>query len=219
MTKMIKLSGLTKYYPSNQGRQYVFENLNFEFPNEGNIALLGANGAGKSTLFRIIAGSEYPDRGQVITSKNISWPVALASGIHPQMTGRENTRFIGRVNGISELDAYEEKVKDFAELGNKYELPVKSYSSGMRSRLAFGCCVAIDFDVYLIDEATSVGDQKFKKKARKYLLDKSEESNLIMVSHDLKEIREFCDRAVVLRSGKLKYYDDLEDAINYYSSL
>lgn len=219
MTKMIKLSGLTKYYPSNQGRQYVFENLNFEFPNEGNIALLGANGAGKSTLFRIIAGSEYPDRGQVITSKNISWPVALASGIHPQMTGRENTRFIGRVNGISELDAYEEKVKDFAELGNKYELPVKSYSSGMRSRLAFGCCVAIDFDVYLIDEATSVGDQKFKKKARKYLLDKSEESNLIMVSHDLKEIREFCDRAVVLRSGKLQYYDDLEDAINYYSSL
>ncbi|WP_047049312.1 ABC transporter ATP-binding protein [Vibrio mexicanus] len=216
---MIELKDLTKYYPSDLGHQYVFQDINFVFPKDRNVALLGSNGAGKSTLFRIIAGSEYPNTGKVITDKAISWPVALATGIHPQMTGRENTRFIGRVNGVADLDEYEEKVKNFAELGIKYDLPVKSYSSGMRSRLAFGCCVAIDFDIYLIDEATSVGDQKFRKKAKQALLDKSKSANVIMVSHDIKEIREFCDSAIILHKGELAYYDNLEQALEVYKQL
>lgn len=216
---MIKLDNLTKYYPSQLGNQYIFRNVSFRFPEGHNVAILGSNGAGKSTLFRIIAGSEYPSSGKVITDKAISWPVALATGIHPQMTGRENTRFIGRVNGVANLDEYEEKVKAFAELGIKYDLPVKSYSSGMRSRLAFGCCIAIDFDVYLIDEATSVGDQKFRKKAKQALLNKSKTANVIMVSHDIKEIREFCDSAVILHKGNLTFYHELEQALKIYSSL
>ncbi len=216
---MINLQNLTKYYPSELGKQYIFQDLNFHIPEGHNVALLGSNGAGKSTLFRILAGSEYPNRGKVITDKAISWPVALATGIHPQMTGRENTRFIGRVNGVADLDEYEEKVKAFAELGVKYDLPVKNYSSGMRSRLAFGCCVAIDFDVYLIDEATSVGDQKFRKKAKQALLEKSRTANVIMVSHDMKEIREFCDSAIILHQGKLEFYSDLEHALSVYESL
>lgn len=216
---MIKLESLTKYYPSKLGKQFVFKNINFLFPDSRNVALLGSNGAGKSTLFRIIAGSEYPNKGRVLTDKEISWPVALATGIHPQMTGRENTRFIGRVNGVEDLDKYEEKVKDFAELGVKYELPVKSYSSGMRSRLAFGCCIAIDFDIYLIDEATSVGDQRFRRKAKQALLEKSKTANVIMVSHDLKEIREFCDSAIILHKGELSFYHNLEEAISIYDKL
>ncbi|ANQ57351.1 ABC transporter ATP-binding protein [Vibrio parahaemolyticus] len=216
---MIKLDNLTKYYPSQLGNQYIFRNVSFRFPEGHNVAILGSNGAGKSTLFRIIAGSEYPNSGKVITDKAISWPVALATGIHPQMTGRENTRFIGRVNGVANLDEYEEKVKAFAELGIKYDLPVKSYSSGMRSRLAFGCCIAIDFDVYLIDEATSVGDQKFRKKAKQALLNKSKTANVIMVSHDIKEIREFCDSAVILHKGNLTFYHELEQALKIYKSL
>ncbi|WBA17115.1 ABC transporter ATP-binding protein [Salinivibrio kushneri] len=197
----------------------MFQDLNAVLPEGHNVALLGSNGAGKSTLFRIIAGSEYPNAGKVITDKAISWPVALASGIHPQMTGRENTRFIGRVNGVDDLDEYEEKVKQFAELGIKYDLPVKNYSSGMRSRLAFGCCVAIDFDVYLIDEATSVGDQKFRKKAKQALLEKSKTASVIMVSHDIKEVREFCDSAMILHQGKLSFYDELEQALEIYEAL
>lgn len=216
---MIKLQNLTKFYPSDLGPQYIFENINFEIPAGHNIGILGSNGAGKSTLFRILAGSEYPNKGKVVTDKAISWPVALATGIHPQMTGRENTRFIGRVNGVANLDEYEEKVKNFAELGIKYDLPVRSYSSGMRSRLAFGCCIAIDFEVYLIDEATSVGDQKFRKKARQALLDKSKTANVIMVSHEIKEIREFCDSAIVLHEGNLTFYDDLDEAIAVYEKL
>ncbi|HDU8586237.1 MULTISPECIES: ABC transporter ATP-binding protein [Vibrio] len=216
---MIRLENLTKFYPSKLGNQYIFQDINFIIPEGHNIAILGSNGAGKSTLFRILAGSEYPNKGKVVTDREISWPVALATGIHPQMTGRENTRFIGRVNGVADLKAYEEKVKNFAELGVKYDLPVKSYSSGMRSRLAFGCCVAIDFDIYLIDEATSVGDQKFRKKAKEALLEKSKVASVIMVSHDMKEIREFCDSAIILHKGELQFYPELEQALEVYKNL
>ena len=216
---MITLQNLTKYYPSELGNQYIFQDINFRIPEGHNIAILGSNGAGKSTLFRILAGSEYPNKGRVVTDKAISWPVALATGIHPQMTGRENTRFIGRVNGVADLDEYEEKVKSFAELGIKYDLPVKSYSSGMRSRLAFGCCIAIDFEVYLIDEATSVGDQKFRQEAKQALLDKSKIANVIMVSHEIDELREFCDSAIILHQGELTFYPEIEEALERYKAL
>ncbi|MBF9001211.1 ABC transporter ATP-binding protein [Vibrio nitrifigilis] len=216
---MIQIKKLSKYYTSAHGKQHVFQNLNFSFPSQGNIALLGRNGSGKSTLFRIIGGSEYPNSGHVYTDKAISWPVALATGIHPQMTGRENTRFIGRVNGVDNLELYEAKVKKFAELGDKYDLPVKNYSSGMRSRLAFGCCIAIDFDIYLIDEVTSVGDQKFRKKAKQALLDKKETSSMIMVSHDIEEIKQFCDSAVILHQGALTYFADLNEGLSVYKQL
>jgi capsular polysaccharide transport system ATP-binding protein len=216
---MIKLENITKYYPSKLGDQYIFENLNFEIPSGHNIGILGANGAGKSTLFRLLAGSEYPNRGKVITDLNLSWPVALSTGIHPKMTGRENTRFIARVNGVADLDEYEKRVQAFAELGNKYDLPVNTYSSGMRPRLAFACSIAIDFDVYLIDEVTSVGDAKFRRKAKEALLERSIEANVIMVSHEMDEIRQFCDSAIVLDKGELTFYNDLEQGIKQYQAL
>jgi len=202
---MIRLKNVSKYYPSKLGNQYIFKNLTFDIPSEHNIGILGSNGAGKSTLFRLIAGSEYPNSGEILTNLNISWPVALASGVHPQMTGRENTRFIGKVNGVRDLNAYEKRVQDFAELGQKFDLPVRFYSSGMKPRLAFACSIAIDFDVYLIDEVTSVGDAKFRKKAKDSLLEKSSEASVIMVSHDMDEIREFCDSTIVLDKGKLTF--------------
>lgn len=216
---MIKLDNITKFYPSKLGKQYIFEDLNFEIPGGHNIGILGANGAGKSTLFRLLAGSEYPNRGKVFTDLNLSWPVALATGIHPAMTGRENTRFIGRVNGVADLGAYEKRVQAFAELGNKYDLPVKTYSTGMRPRLAFACSIAIDFDVYLIDEVTSVGDANFRRKAKDALLERSAKANVIMVSHEMDEIRQFCDSAIVLNKGELTFYNDLDQGIKQYQAL
>ncbi len=216
---MIYLDNITKYYPSNLGNQYIFRELSFEIPSGHNIGILGANGAGKSTLFRLLAGSEYPNKGKIVTDLSLSWPVALATGIHPQMTGRENTRFIGRVNGIADLDAYEQKVMAFSKLGQKFDLPVRDYSSGMRPRLAFACSIAIDFDVYLIDEVTSVGDAQFRKTAKEALLERSKKSNVIMVSHQMDEIRLFCDSAIVLKNGKLKFYDNLEEGIEDYKAL
>ena len=214
---MIRLEGLTKSYPSKIGRQYIFRDLNFEFPTENNVAILGKNGAGKSTLFRMLAKSEYPDKGRVVTNKSMSWPVALQTGVHPLMTGRENTRFIARINNVHSLKGYEERVQEFAELGQKFDLPVQSYSSGMRAKLVFACCMNIDFDIYLIDEATSVGDPLFRKKARQSLKEKSEQAGVIMVSHELDQIREFCTSAVIIGDGTLTYYNDLEEGIEVYT--
>lgn len=216
---MIRLENITKYYPSKLGNQYIFQDLSFDIPSGHNIGILGSNGAGKSTLFRLLAGSEYPNKGHIKTDLSLSWPVALTTGIHQQMTGRENTRFIGRVNGIADIDEYERRVIKFAELGNKFDLPVKSYSSGMKPRLAFACSIAIDFDVYLIDEVTSVGDAKFRKKAKEALLERSEKANIIMVSHEMNEIRQFCDSAIVLHKGELTFYNDLEQGIEHYQAL
>lgn len=214
---MIRIENLTKSYPSKLGPQYIFRDLNFDFPTENNVAILGKNGTGKSTLFRLLAKSEYPDRGRIVTNKAMSWPVALQTGIHPQMTGRENTRFIGRINNVRSLSDYEEKVQEFAEVGKRFDLPVKNYSSGMRAKLVFACCMNIDFDIYLIDEATSVGDPIFRKKARASLKEKSEQAGVIMVSHELDQIREFCTSAVVIDDGKLTYYADLEEGISVYT--
>mgnify|MGYP001454966935 CR=1 FL=1 len=214
---MIRLIDVTKSYPSKMGPQVIFENLNFDFPTENNVAILGKNGSGKSTLFRMLAKSEYPDKGRILTNKSMSWPVALQTGIHPQMTGRENTRFIGRINNVSSLTKYENDVQEFAELGKRFDLPVKTYSSGMRAKLVFACCVNIPFDIYLIDEATSVGDPIFRKKAREALRQKSREAGVIMVSHELDQIREFCTSAVVIENGKLHFFDDLEAGISEYT--
>ncbi|MBW8190761.1 ATP-binding cassette domain-containing protein [Neiella marina] len=213
---MIYLDNVSKWYSTKKGEQHIFSSITFEIPTDHNIALLGSNGAGKSTLFRMLAGSEYPNKGQIKTDATISWPVALSTGIHPKMTGRENTRFIARVNGVQDLEEYEGRVQNFAELGRKYDLPVQSYSSGMRSRLAFSCCMGIDFDLYLIDEALSVGDKKFKRKAKRALLDKSRTANILMVSHEIDEIRLFCDSAIVIDNGELTFYNDLEEAIMVY---
>ncbi|WP_339769326.1 ABC transporter ATP-binding protein [uncultured Paraglaciecola sp.] len=216
---MIRLENVTKYYPSRLGKQYIFKNLSFDIPSGHNIGILGSNGAGKSTLFRLLAGSEYPNKGRIITDLSLSWPVALTTGIHQQMTGRENTRFIGKVNGVADLDNYVKRVREFAELGEKFNLPVRNYSSGMKPRLAFACSIAIDFDVYLIDEVTSVGDAKFRKKAKEALLERSEIANVIMVSHEMDEIRQFCDSAIVLHKGELTFYNDLEQGIKQYQAL
>lgn len=214
---MIELINVTKSYPSKLGKQYIFKDLNFTFPTESNVAILGKNGAGKSTLFRMLAKSEYPDRGKIITTRSMSWPVALQTGIHPRMTGRENTRFIGRINNVRDLTTYEDAVQEFAELGQKFDLPVMTYSAGMRAKLVFACCININFDVYLIDEATSVGDPAFRKKARAAVKEKSLQAGVIMVSHELNQIREFCTSAVIIDDGTLTYYQDLEEGISVYT--
>ncbi len=216
---MIKLNNITKFYPSKLGDQYIFKNMSFEIPSGHNIAILGSNGAGKSTLFRLLAGSEYPNKGTIETNLNLSWPVALSTGIHPKMTGRENARFIGMINGIADLNLYVKKVRDFSQLGVKFDLPVRTYSSGMKPRLAFACSMGIDFDVYLIDEVTSVGDAKFRKKTKQALTEKSKNANVIMVSHEMDELRHFCDSAIVLNKGQLTFYNDLEQGIKHYQAL
>ena len=214
---MIKVVNLTKSYRTRQGRRYVFRDLDLTFPEGRNIALLGKNGAGKSTLMRILGGTDYPDRGEVLTDKVLSWPLALAGGFQGSLSGKDNVKFVCRTYGSE--DELAEKlafVHEFSELGDYFFEPLKSYSSGMRSRLAFALSLAFKFDVYLVDEVTAVGDQQFKQKARKAFEDLKGKASLIMVSHDMQTLRAHCDSAIYLENGVATFFEELDPAIKRY---
>jgi capsular polysaccharide transport system ATP-binding protein len=218
---MIEFRNLTKSYPTRNGRQYVFRNLNLTLPTS-NIALIGPNGAGKSTMMRLIAGTESPDEGRIITDQRISWPVGLSGGFQGKLTGRENVAFVSRINGASE-QVLRDKINyviEFAELGPHFDLPMNTYSSGMRSRLAFGLSMAFHFDWYLIDEVMSVGDSAFKKKSKAVFEERRKRSKLILCSHSMGQIRSLCDVVVLVRGGgQVVIYEDVEEGIAAYESL
>ena len=215
---MIELKELTKSFVTPKGRHYVFKDLNAILPENKSVALLGKNGAGKSTLLRIIGGIDFADSGQVITKKSISWPVALSGGFQGSLTARQNVRFVARlyVDTEEQVDYVVRFVEDFAEIGKYYDMPIKSYSSGMRSRIGFGLSMAFNFDYYLLDEAGAVGDASFRKKSQNLLNDLKKSSNLIMVSHDLKDLTQNCDVAFLVRDGKAEYFEDVLEAVEVY---
>lgn len=217
---MIQLQNVTKSYPTRLGRKYVLRDVTLTLPGDRNIAILGRNGAGKSTLLRLLGGIDFPDKGSITSNKHISWPLALASGFQGSMTGRENTRFIARIHGGARQSREIERfVQDFSELGKSYDLPVGSYSSGMKSRLAFALSMAFEFDVYLLDEVTSVGDPQFRKKAQQALDERRKHARVIMVAHSPTTLRQFCDFGIVLHNNHLQVYNDLEEAIKVYQAL
>ncbi|HDR2511216.1 TPA: ABC transporter ATP-binding protein, partial [Enterobacter roggenkampii] len=195
---MIQIENLTKSYRTPKGRHFVFKGLNLELPPNKSIALIGRNGAGKSTLLRMIGGIDRPDSGRIITNKTISWPVGLSGGFQGSLTGRENVKFVARL--YSENNQLKDKVafvEEFAELGKYFDMPIKTYSSGMKSRLGFGLSMAFKFDYYLVDEVTAVGDARFKKKCIQLFESKKKESNFIMVSHSLHSLKRYCDIALL----------------------
>ncbi len=212
---MIQFENLTKSFWVNGRRKIVFENLNFSLPTGKSVALLGRNGAGKSTLLQIVAGTMNADSGRIVSDGSISWPIGLAGGFHKDLSGAQNVRFIARIYGV-DTKSLVTFVKNFAELGPHFHMPVRSYSSGMRSRLVFGAAMGIRFDTYLIDEVTAVGDAAFKRKSRAVFRERVRSSSALMVSHNMRELREFCDSAVLLNKGRVKYFEDVNDAIDMH---
>ncbi|MBQ3167330.1 MULTISPECIES: ABC transporter ATP-binding protein [Campylobacter] len=219
---MIKLDNLTKFYPlSNGDKHFVFREFTFTFPDDCSIGLIGRNGAGKSTLMRLLSGADIPNAGRVITDKKISWPVGLAGGFQQSLSARDNVKFVARVYGYKG-EALEEKVRyieEFAEIGKYFDEPMNTYSSGMRSRIGFGLSMAFDFDYYLIDEAGAVGDAKFKKKSDAIYKEKLSNSKVIMVSHNMAEIEQWCDKVILVNSGKTIVYDDVKEGIEMYKRI
>ena len=217
---MIELKNLTKSFITPKGRHYVFKNLNAILPENKSVALLGKNGAGKSTLLRIIGGIDYPDQGQVITNKTISWPVALSGGFQGSLTARQNVRFVARlyVQNEDQVAQVVEFVEEFADIGKYFDMPIKSYSSGMRSRIGFGMSMAFNFDYYLLDEVGAVGDASFRKKSQGLLDELKQNSNIIMVSHDLKDLKRNCDVAFLVRDGQAEYFEDVLEAVEVYKA-
>ena len=216
---MIEFRKVTKSYELSGGkRNIILDNVSFEFPDKKNIGVLGVNGAGKSTLLRLIAGSEYPDSGRIIRRGKYSWPLGFAGSFHGSLTGIENLRFACRIYD-ADIPAVTEYVKEFSELGRYIDEPIKNYSSGMRSRLAFALSMAIDFEVYLVDEIMGVGDQGFQNKCRDAFEAKREKSSMILVSHNMKTVREYSDVAILLTGEHLEIHEDVDEAIEKYNQL
>jgi capsular polysaccharide transport system ATP-binding protein len=212
---MIRFENLTKSFEVNGQRKVVIDNLSLTVETGRSLALLGRNGAGKSTLMSIIAGNMRPDSGTVVSDGTISWPIGQAGSVHPQMSGAQNARFLARIYGV-ETEEFVAFVRDFAQLGAHFHMPVRTYSSGMKSRLNFGMSMGIQFDTYLIDEVTAAGDASFRARSAALFHERMSKSDAIMVNHNLNELKEFCDSALVLEHGKLEYFEDLDEAIEVH---
>jgi capsular polysaccharide transport system ATP-binding protein len=211
----IHIENVSKTFHVKGKAQTVLRNVTLTIPPRTGVALLGRNGAGKSTLLSLIAGTVAPDSGRITADGSISWPVGFRGSFHRDLTGAQNTRFIARIYGI-DTEALSDFVEDFAELGEHYHLPLRSYSAGMRSRLSFGVSMGIPFDTYLIDEVTSVGDAIFKTKSREVLMHRLQDSGAVMVSHSMGKLREICSMGAVLEHGRLWWYEDIDDAIAHH---
>ena len=218
---MIKFNDVSRYYPTKQGRSYVFKNVNIELPTDVSIGVLGPNGAGKSTLIKMMGGADFPSSGEITSDQRISWPLGLQGGLQGSMTGRENVRFVSRINGHKNTKPVEDQVAAFAEIGKYFDEPVKSYSNGMRARVTFGLTMAFDFDfdVLLIDELNAVGDANFKAKSKKLLLEKYEKTKLIMVNHSPVELKQYCQAGLLIKDKNLVYFPKLQDALDEYRAL
>lgn len=215
---MIRAENLGKAYPSRTGRaKWVFRNLNFTIPTNANVGIIGRNGAGKSTLLRLIAGSDRPSEGDIFRDARVSWPIGFGGGLQGSLTGRQNAQFVCRVQGREEdSERILEEIKEFTGIGDNFDEPVKTYSDGMKARIKFAMSLAFDFDVYLTDEITSVGDTGFKRKAGERFRQMVGKAGLIMVSHSEGQLREFCQSGILLEDGQAHWYDDIADALKAY---
>jgi capsular polysaccharide transport system ATP-binding protein len=213
---LIRLENVCKSFRQGGDRTIITAGLNAVFPTGVSVGLLGRNGAGKSTLLRMIAGTSPIDSGRISSTGSVSWPVGFAGSFHAELTGAQNTRFIARIYGVDTNDLMD-FVEGFADLGKHFYHPLRTYSSGMRSRLAFGVSMGIKFDTYLVDEVTSVGDKDFKEKAKQVFADRMKDSSAIVVSHSTAMIRDMCDSGAVLERGTFTYYEDVGEAIEHHA--
>jgi capsular polysaccharide transport system ATP-binding protein len=217
---MIVVDDVYKRYMTGHGAgKWILQGVSFTIPPKVNVGLVGGNGAGKSTLLRLIGGIDIPSRGRVERNCRVSWPMGFGGGLQGSLTGRQNAKFVCRVHGheddIPDRIAF---IQDFAELGESFDEPVNTYSSGMRARLQFGLSLAFDFDVYISDEVTATGDAAFRKKAAAAFSKLTDHAGLIMVSHGEGTLKQFCSAGIWLNEGQAHWFDDIGDALKAYRS-
>lgn len=215
---MIRFKNVSKHFRTQKHKKIILDHVDFEFDGNYSYGVLGVNGAGKSTTLRMIAGTMLPNSGTIAKSIRVSWPLGFAAGFNPLLTGKENLQFVARAYGENVVRVLR-FVEDFAEIGDYINAPVRTYSSGMTARLAFGLSMAIEFECYLVDEITAVGDARFQKRCKAAFSSRRRNSNVIMVSHSMNTIEEFCDRGVLLVDGRMMLYENVEQAIAAYYRL
>ncbi|WVT77570.1 ABC transporter ATP-binding protein (plasmid) [Sinorhizobium chiapasense] len=215
---MIKFKSVSKHFNTEGHKKIILDRVNIDLLSGYSYGLLGVNGAGKSTTMKMIAGSALPNSGRIAKDVRVSWPLGFAGGFHPNMTGRDNLAFVARVYGEN-VRRVLDFVEDFAELGDYINAPVRTYSSGMMARLAFGLSMAIEFDCYLVDEITAVGDARFQARCRTAFENRRRNSDLVMISHSMSTISSYCDKGIVLVDGQMLLFDKVSDAIETYYRL
>lgn len=215
---MIEVQQVHKRYRTDHGPgPWVLRGVDLVIPPRTNVGLLGRNGAGKSTLLRLIGGVDQPTRGQVHRHCRVSWPMGFGGGLQGSLTGRQNARFVCRIHGAAyDMAERIERIAAFADIGTAFDEPVKTYSSGMKSRLQFALSLAFDFDVYISDEVTSTGDAAFQAKAAQAFRDLVGRSSLIMTSHSAGALQQFCTAGIWLHQGQAHWFDRIEDALRAY---
>lgn len=215
---MIEFANVSKHFKSRQGEKQVLENVSFYLPRSENVAVVGGNGAGKSTLIGLMSGVTRPNSGIVERTGRFSWPMAFAGGFHPMLTGRQNAKFVARIYR-EDPQLLVEEVQEFSELGASFDLPINTYSQGMKARLAFGVSMSIKFDCYLVDEIIGVGDTRFRNKCRAAFQKKLKHSSVIMASHSDGGLREFCQSAIHVHHGTVTYYANLEECLAVHNEM
>ena len=215
---MMKLINVSKYFMTPIGRHYLFRNVDLELPLDRNVGVIGPNGAGKSTFLRLLGGADTPSSGTIVKSGRISPPMGLTPGLQSSLSARENVRFAGRIYGLEkrEIDEMMNYVCDLARIGHYFDMPVHTYSAGMKQRIAFGINMSMHFDYYLFDEISAGGDREFRKTARAMVAERLRTSRFVMTSHDIGELLELCNAGIVIKDGALTYFDDIRDAARFY---
>lgn len=214
---MILVNDVFKRYHTNHGfGRWVLQGVNLTIPQGISVGLVGGNGAGKSTLLRLIGGADQPSRGTVERHCRVSWPMGFGGGLQGSLTGRQNAKFVCRVQGYENIKDRLDYIESFADLGDYFNEPIKTYSSGMRSRLQFAMSLAFDFDIYISDEVTSTGDAAFRKKALTAFKKIADHSSIIMVSHGEGTLKQFCQAGIWLNKGEAFWFDDINDALKNY---
>lgn len=215
---MIELRNICKRYQTDHGAgPWVLRDIQLSIPKNTNVGLIGRNGAGKSTLLRLIGGADQPTRGEVVRSCRVSWPMGFGGGLQGSLSGRQNAKFICRIHGQQgNMGPILDRIQAFAEIGGYFDEPVKTYSSGMKSRLQFALSLAFDFDVYISDEVTSTGDAVFQAKAAKAFKELVGRSSLIMTSHSASTLKQFCTAGIWLHEGQAHWFDRIDDALAAY---
>ncbi len=213
---MIEFNNVSKSFWTGKQRKVILDRASFRVELGNSLGILAPNGTGKTTIVNMMAGLEKPDEGEIRKTSRVSFPLGFMGGITTKHTARENARFIARLYGL-DPDYIEAFTRWLTDLKEYYDMPVGTYSQGMRARLSFSLLLALEFDIYLIDEGMpGTTDTEFNRKAGTILRDRLQSATVIVVSHQAETLEKFCRSAAVVRDGKFIMFDSLQEAKALY---
>lgn len=213
---MLEFENVSKFFWTGQKRKVILDQASFQVELGKSLGILAPNGTGKTTLVNMMCGLEKPDEGKIRSNCRVSFPLGFMGGVVNKLSGNENSRIIARIYGI-DPDYVEAFTRWLIDIDEYFDMPVGTYSSGMRQRFTFALLLALEFDIYLIDEGMpQTTDAEFNRKAGSVLFDRLRKSTVVIVSHKAATIEKFCRSAAIMRDGRLYFFDSLEEAKQHY---